>query len=233
MSYPTSSGTLWVVAMPLGNMDDLSARARSVLETVPLIACEDTRSAARSLSLLGIKAPKLTSLFEHNESRRAAGIVQLLSSGFDVALISEAGTPTISDPGFRLVSLCVEEGLPVSPLPGPSAAIAALSASGLPSDRFLFVGFPPRKTSKLRTYLDEVCFPSRTAICYVPARRVPEMVAAIEERAPLARLVLARELTKRYEEFVRGTPAELLERFAESPLKGECTLLVYVPDKRD
>lgn len=228
MGQHHTPGTLWVIAMPLGNMGDLSPRARSTLEQVEHVACEDTRSAAQALSSLGIKPPRLISLFEHNESRKVGAILQILRDGHDVALISEAGTPTISDPGFRLVCACLDEDLPVSPVPGPSAAIAALSASGLPSDRFLFVGFPPRKKGKLNSYLDDVCHPARTAICYVPARRLPEVVSGVADRAPQARLVLARELTKRYEQFLRGTPGVLLEHFDADPPRGECTLLVYV-----
>jgi len=210
-------------------MGDITFRAVEVLRSVPYIACEDTRTTARLLSRLQIKGQKLISLFEHNESRRVGRLLALLKGGADIALVSEAGTPTISDPGFRLVTRCVEEGVFVVPIPGPCAALAALSVSGLPMDKFLFLGFPPKKGAKLGRFLSRATQPQLTSVVYLPARRLESFLALLDERAPAARMVVAREMTKVYEEFIRGSPHELLELLRERPVKGECTLVIYVP----
>lgn len=228
----SDTGTLFVVATPLGNLKDITLRAIEVLRSVPLVACEDTRTAGRLLAALDIRGPRFTSLFEHNELRKVDQIVDHLRSGLDAALISEAGTPTISDPGYRLVARCREEGLSVVPIPGACAAIAALSASGLPTDKFLFIGFPPRKGARLARFLKRLAAPARTGIAYLPARRLDEILALLAESVPDARVVLARELTKKFEEFLSGTPAELFREIASRPRKGECTLLVYRPGER-
>ena len=222
------TGTLYVIATPIGNIRDMPPRGVDVLQSVDWVACEDTRSAGRLLSALSASGAKLLSCFEHNEERRTGQILELLRRGEDVALVSEAGTPTVSDPGYRLVSRCVEEGLTVSPVPGPCAAVAALSASGLPTDRFIFLGFPPKKGSKLDSYLTEAVAPARTAVCYLPARRGPAFLEKLAERAPNAQVVVARELTKTYEEFLRGSPGELLQLLSDRQLRGECTVLIYV-----
>jgi len=223
-------GRLFCVATPLGNPGDLTPRAAQILGDVSVIACEDTRTAGRLLSQLRIRGPRLLSLFEHNEMRRVDQILTLLEEGHDVALISEAGTPTISDPGYRLVSRCAEEGVPIVPLPGPCAAVAALAVSGLPTDKFLFLGFPPRKGGKLKTFLDRATQVELTTIIYLPVRRLPGFLEQLRARAPVARVVVAREMTKRFEEFLRGTPAQLLALLEGRSLKGECTLVVYVPE---
>ena len=145
MSAHLNPGTLYCLATPIGNLDDATPRSRKVLEEVSIIACEDTRTAGRLLSHFGIQSPRLISYYEHNEERRAEELVSLLLKGNSIALLSEAGTPTVSDPGYRLVNRCAEMGIPVVPIPGVSAVIAALSAAGLPTDRFLFLGFPPAK----------------------------------------------------------------------------------------
>jgi len=225
-------GTLYVVATPVGNLKDITLRAIEVLRSVPLVACEDTRSAGRLLAALDIRGPRFTSLFEHNELRKVEQLVDHLRSGLDAALISEAGTPTVSDPGYRLVARCREEGLSVVPIPGACAAIAALSASGLPTDKFLFVGFPPRKGTRLARFLRRLAAPARTGIAYLPARRLDEILGLLAGSVPDARVVLARELTKKFEEFLSGTPAELTREIALHPRKGECTLLVYRPGER-
>jgi len=224
----SAPGRLYIVATPIGNLKDISARAIEVLQSVTCIACEDTRTALNLLGRLSIKPPRLVSFFEHNEQRRAEQIISLLKQGSDVALISAAGTPTISDPGFRLVERCVAEGIPLTPIPGPCAAIAALCASGLPTDKFLFLGFPARKGTKLSLFLDRVVEPERTCVFYLPARRLAEILDALDHRAPAARVVIARELTKPYEEFLRGTPAQLSASLAGRDIKGECTVVVYV-----
>lgn len=231
MNRVLQTGTLFCVATPIGNIKDISPRAVEVLRSVSYIACEDTRSTVRLLSSLSIRPPRLLSFFEHNESRRAVEIVGLLKQGNDVALISEAGTPTISDPGYRLVALCAAEKIPITPIPGPCAAIAALCASGLPTDRFLFLGFPPRKGAKLARFMEQALQPGRTSVFYLPARRVGGMLTAIGERSPEAKVVIARELTKTYEEFLRGTPLELAALLKDRTLKGECTLVVHVESR--
>ncbi|MBM4353777.1 MAG: 16S rRNA (cytidine(1402)-2'-O)-methyltransferase [Deltaproteobacteria bacterium] len=229
---PGSPGTLFVVATPVGNLKDITLRAIEVLRSVPLVACEDTRSAGRLLASLDIRGPRFTSLFEHNEQRKVEQLVEHLQGGRDAALISEAGTPTISDPGYRLVARCREVGIPVVPIPGPCAALAALSASGLPTDKFLFLGFPPRKGARLARFLRRLAAPARTGIAYLPARRLEELLGLLAKSAPDARVVLARELTKKFEEFLCGTPTELLAEITAHPRKGECTLLVYRPGER-
>jgi len=224
-----AAGTLYVVATPIGNLSDITLRAIEVLKAATVIACEDTRRTRKLLSHLGIAAPKLISLHEHNEERRLDGLRELLISGTDVVLASDAGTPTVSDPGYRLVADCVASGVTVVPIPGPCAAVAALSASGLPTDRFLFLGFPPHKKSKLDAYLDEALSPGRTSILYTPLRRVPKLLERMATRAPEAQVVIARELTKLHEQFLRGTVEALLADIENMPMKGECTIVLYCP----
>jgi 16S rRNA (cytidine1402-2'-O)-methyltransferase len=226
-----ASGRLYCVATPIGNLQDMTLRAVEVLRSVDAVACEDTRSAGRLFSHLDISRPRFISMFEHNEPGRVKQLLEMLKSGKDIAIISEAGTPTISDPGYRLVAACVEADIEVIPVPGACAAVAALSASGLPTDRFLFLGFPPRKGAKLRRYLEQALFPARTSVCYLPARRWPGFLERVNEEAPGTRVVVARELTKVYEEFIRGTARELFESADQLTLKGECTVLLYVPDE--
>ena len=222
------SGTLYCVAGPIGNSSDITLRAIEVLKEVGLIASEDTRSAARLLSILGIREVPLISCFEHNEDARVPRIVSDLRSGTDVALLSEAGTPTISDPGLRLVQAAVAAGISIVPIPGPCAAIAALSASGLPTDRFLFLGFPPKKTRKRNRFVQQAVTPDVTTIVYLPARSVAEFLADVSEEAPLAHVVVAREISKTFEEFIRGPVGDVLGGIQERELKGECTVLIRV-----
>jgi 16S rRNA (cytidine1402-2'-O)-methyltransferase len=232
MSSPTP-GRLFCVATPIGNLGDITLRALEILRSVDTVACEDTRTAGRLLAHLDIRGKRFLSYHDHNEARRAGQILALLHQGQDVALISEAGTPTISDPGYRIVSRCAEEGVTVVPVPGACAAIAALCASGLPTDRFLFLGFPPKKGGKLRRFLDQALEPQRTAILYLPMRRLPSLLEEIAQRAPLTRAVVARELTKIHEQFARGTVTEILDGMEEIPQRGECTLLLYLPEGAD
>lgn len=227
-----AAGTLFCVATPIGNIRDITLRAIDVLKDVPFIACEDTRTAGRLLARLDVKGPKLISLFEHNEARRVNRLLKHLESGDDVALVSEAGTPTISDPGYRLVSACLNAGILVVPLPGACAVTAALSASGLPTDKFLFLGFPPKKGAKLSRFLDRATGPECTSVVYLPTRRLAAFLQDVAARVPEAKVVVARELTKVYEEFLRGTAAELAGVLQDTPVKGECTLLIYVPKAR-
>jgi len=223
---PVPPGRLYVVATPLGNLRDVTLRALDVLREVALVACEDTRRTARLLQAHGIRTPT-TSYFEHNERFKTARILEALRSGRDVALVSDAGTPGISDPGYRLVSEARAEGLPVIPVPGPNAAIAALSVSGLPTDRFLFVGFLPARALARRRALEALAAVSATLVFYESPVRVvgslADMLAVLGDRVAF----LCREATKVHEEYVRGTLAEIQARLAaREAVKGEVVLVV-------
>ncbi len=221
-----AAGALYVVATPIGNPEDLSPRARRVLAEADLIACEDTRRAGRMLAALRIRTPTV-SYFEHNERRRASELIELMRAGESVALISDAGTPAISDPGFRLVRVALDAGIRVAAVPGPSAAIAALSVSGLPTDRFVFEGFLPAREGARRDALEKLAREARTIIFYESPRRLSEtlaeMAAAFGEDRPA---VVVREITKTYEETLRGAFGELRDRFAHQEARGEITIVV-------
>jgi 16S rRNA (cytidine1402-2'-O)-methyltransferase len=202
-------GALYVVATPIGNLRDLSSRALDVLDSVDLILAEDTRHSARLLAHYGITTT-CRSFHEHNETRQAAGIVKRIAAGDRVALISDAGTPLICDPGFRLVAALREQGHAVIPVPGPSAGICALSVAGLPTDRFCFEGFLPARTSARRRHLRALSAEQRTLIFYESPRRVLQAVTdLVAEMGPERPAVLARELTKLHETVIGGTLAEL------------------------
>jgi len=221
-------GRLWVVATPIGNLDDLSPRARDTLRRVDLIAAEDTRHSAPLLAQAGSRARTLA-LHEHNEREQAARVVEHLRSGGEAALISDAGTPLISDPGFRLVRAAREAGFEVSPVPGPCAAIAALSAAGLPSDRFVFEGFLPAKAAARRERLQTLAAESRTLIFYESSHRIVESLAdAIGAFGGAREAVLARELTKLFETIIAAPLADVATRVAADPnqQRGEFVLLV-------
>ena len=226
MNAKTPPGNLYIVATPIGNMDDITLRALKVLGKVQVVAAEDTRNTARLLSHHGIGAP-LVSCHEHNEDDRAAGLLARLSAGEDVALVSDAGTPTLSDPGYRLVRMAADSGIKVIPIPGPSAAVSALSASGLPTDSFVFVGFLPRKRGKRAEALAALKDQPRTLIFYESPRRMLALIAAAAEVMGDREAVLCRELTKVHEEFIRGRLSEILKTLrARGDIKGECTFLV-------
>ncbi|HXG51257.1 MAG TPA: 16S rRNA (cytidine(1402)-2'-O)-methyltransferase [candidate division Zixibacteria bacterium] len=218
-------GTLYVVATPIGNLEDLSFRAVRVLKEVDLVAAEDTRRTLALLRRYGVHTP-LTSYHEHNEKEKARELLALLQQGKNIALVSDAGTPGISDPGFRLVEAAARAGVPVSPVPGPVAFAAALSASGLPSDRFAFEGFLPAKKSARRRRLEELRDEQRTLIFYEAPHRLGEALRDLLEIFGDRRAVVAREFTKIHEEFVRGRLAELAGRFAAAETRGEVTLIV-------
>jgi 16S rRNA (cytidine1402-2'-O)-methyltransferase len=220
------SGTLYIVATPIGNLEDITFRAVRVLREADLIACEDTRQTRKLLDRYGIAKP-LTSYHEHNELRRSAELLGELQAGKNIALVTDAGTPLISDPGYRLVAGARKLGIPVSPIPGPGAFLAALSASGLPTDSFVFLGFLPPKKSQRRKALESwKSFPA-TLVFYEAPHRIVETLQDIEEVLGTRDVVLARELTKVHEEFLSGPSAEVLEALARRPpLKGEITLLV-------
>ena len=219
-------GTLYVVATPIGNLEDVTLRAVRVLREVALVACEDTRRTARLLQSHGVSTPT-TSFFEHNERWKGERILRALREGRDVALVSDAGTPGISDPGFRLVREARAEGLPVIPVPGPSAAVAALSVSGLPTDRFLFVGFLPSRAQARRAALRDLSAERATLVVYeAPTRAVEtlsDMAAAWGDRDAF----LCREATKVHEEYVRGRLSVLRDALAaRAGVKGEIVLVV-------
>jgi 16S rRNA (cytidine1402-2'-O)-methyltransferase len=223
---PNPPGTLYVVATPLGNLEDVTLRAVRVLREVALVACEDTRRTAVLLRAHGISTPT-TSYFEHNERWKGARILEALRAGRDVALVSDAGTPGISDPGYRLVRDARAEGLPVVPVPGPSAAVAALSVSGLPTDRFLFVGFLPAKSAARREALRALGGARETLVLYESPVRVTALLADAEELLGDREAFLCREATKVHEEYRRGRLSELRTRLEErGAIRGEIVLVV-------
>lgn len=218
-------GTLFLVATPIGNLGDLSARAVETLRGAAFIACEDTRHSLKLLERHGIHKP-LVSLPAFAEGQRAGAIVERLRSGEDCALVTDAGSPGISDPGERLVAEALEQGLRVVPIPGPAALIAALSASGLPTARFHFLGFLPRTVSQAREMLDEVRGLRATLVLYESPRRLGETLGLLHEVLGERRAVVARELTKLHEEFLRGPLSALAAQFKEADVLGEIVLLV-------
>lgn len=223
---PLTPGTLYLVATPIGNLEDITLRAVRVLREVTLIACEDTRRTARLLQAHQISTPT-TSFFEHNERWKGDRILRALREGRDVALVSDAGTPGISDPGFRLVREARREGLPVVPMPGPSAAVAALSVSGLPTDRFLFVGFLPPRLQARRKALQDLAAEPATLVLYEAPTRVIATLADMIEVWGDREAFLCREATKVHEEYVRASLGALRDRLMSRPdVKGEIVLVV-------
>jgi 16S rRNA (cytidine1402-2'-O)-methyltransferase len=227
----TAGGGLVVCPTPIGNLEDVTLRVLSALREADVVACEDTRRTRTLLDRYGVSA-RLVSYHEHNEERRAPELVERMRGGETVALVSDAGMPLVSDPGYVLVRACVAAGLPVEVLPGPSAAIAALVASALPADRWRFAGFLPRKRGELRRVLSE---PGGTLVAFESPRRVPATLALVAEIAPEREVALCRELTKAHEEVVRGSAAELARRYEGAPPKGEVVLVLgpAAPEARE
>ena len=219
------NGTLYIVATPIGNLEDITLRAVRVLKEVEAIACEDTRQTVKLLNRYEIRK-RLISYFQPRERQRVPEIISLLKAGKDVALVSDAGTPGISDPGFPLIREALKEGIRVIPVPGPSAFAAALSASGLPTHRVLFAGFPPPKSEATRKLLLSLKDEEATLIFYLPVRRIPEFLHLILETLGDRRMVIAREITKIHEEFIRGAARDLLEAALKRTFKGEATVLI-------
>jgi 16S rRNA (cytidine1402-2'-O)-methyltransferase len=219
-------GVLYVVATPIGDPEDISARAVRVLDQVNLIACEDTRRTARLLATHSIRTPTV-SYFEHNEQRRIPELVARLRAGDSLAIVTDAGTPAISDPGYRLVRAAIEAGIRVTAVPGPSAVIAALSVAGLPTDRFAFEGFLPSKAGERQRVLARLATEDRTLVIYEAARRLrqllPELVTIF---APDRHAAIVREATKTHEEIIRGSLGELARRFVTQEALGEVTLVI-------
>jgi 16S rRNA (cytidine1402-2'-O)-methyltransferase len=232
------AGILHLVGTPIGNLGDLSDRARETLASVALIAAEDTRRTGRLLKGLGIDTPPL-SMFEGNEDERAARIVERLEAGDDVAVVTDGGMPSVSDPGYRVVRSAIDRGIEVRVVPGPSAAIAALVLSGLPTDRFAFEGFLPRRPGDRARRLDEVRHDPRTLVFYESPRRVQALLHDIVTTLGDRNVALCRELTKLHEEVVRGRAQELLAALGDGTLKGEVVVVVEgardgeAPDERE
>jgi 16S rRNA (cytidine1402-2'-O)-methyltransferase len=226
-------GTLYVVATPIGNLQDITLRALEVLESVDIIAAEDTRKTGRLLKHRGIRA-RLISYHEHNERQRSPLLLENLISGRSVALVSNAGTPAISDPGYRLVQAAINRKIKIVPVPGVSAAITAISAAGLPSDGFVFVGFPARKQGHRNRQLKLLQNLPWTLVFYESPKRIVGLIEEIMSLMGNRPAVLAREMTKRHEEFMRNRLSAVLKTLKERPvIKGECTLLVAGDSGKD
>jgi 16S rRNA (cytidine1402-2'-O)-methyltransferase len=216
---------LYLVATPIGNLEDITLRALRILREADQIAAEDTRHTQKLLTHYQISRP-LVSYHEHNEMTRAPELLIALEQGAKIALVSDAGMPLVSDPGHRLVALCVRHHIPVVPVPGPSASLAALAASGLPNEEFLFVGFLPQRSGERRRALERLRIEDRTLILYEAPHRIAECVADAREILGDRPACLAREVTKVHEEFRRGKLSEIEESLRERPAKGEITFLI-------
>jgi 16S rRNA (cytidine1402-2'-O)-methyltransferase len=218
-------GALYVVATPIGNLEDITVRALRLLGEVDLIACEDTRQTAKLLQHYGIRRQTI-SYHEHNELTRSAELVIRIEQGARVALVSDAGTPVLSDPGHHLISLCLRHHLPVIPIPGASALMAALAVSGMPVEEFLFVGFLPSRAGERRKALKKLADETRTLVLYESPHRLADTIADALDSMGRRPAVIAREVTKLHEEFLRGDLAELLMRVKGRAPRGEITLLI-------
>ena len=222
---PLSPSTLYLVATPIGNLEDITLRALRVLRDCDVIAAEDTRRTGQLLKHFEISRP-LISYFQFNEARRSEEILERLGRGEKVALVTDAGTPGISDPGEKVVRAAVERGFRVEAVPGPCALVAAITASGLPADEFHFIGFLPHKSGQRRRQLEGLVQFAGTLILYESPYRIEKLLTELGEVFPERRVVMARELTKKFEEFLRGTPAQLLEVVRKRALKGEFVVMI-------
>jgi 16S rRNA (cytidine1402-2'-O)-methyltransferase len=218
-------GRLFIVATPIGNLEDLTFRALRVLGEVDIIVCEDTRQTKKLLNKYNLKK-RLISYFQPKEKQKIPLIMNLLQDRKDIALVSDAGTPGLSDPGYRLIREAIKEEIQLIPIPGTSAVTAALTASGLPTDRFLFIGFPPAKKEKTRKLLQSVKNEASTLVFYIPSRKILFFLEIIQEVMGNRETVIAREMTKIHEEFIRGPVEDLIEELSEKTLKGEATVLI-------
>lgn len=221
-----NKGILYVVSTPIGNLEDLTLRALRILKEVDLIACEDTRVTRKMLTHYQISKP-LVSYFQQNQLFRIPYLIGKLKEGKNLALVSDAGTPGISDPGFFLIKEAIKEGIKIVPIPGASAVITALVVSGLPSDDFIFLGFLARKKGKIVKELTSASQLKKTVIFYESPYRIKRTLEIIKEILPEAQVVLTRELTKKFEEILRGSPENLLNQIANRELKGEIIVGLY------
>jgi len=221
----TNPGILYIVSTPIGNLEDITLRALRVLKEVNVIAAEDTRQTRKLLSHYEIKTP-LISYREENREKQGKHILRLLEEGKDIALVSDAGTPCLSDPGVHLVNLALEAGIKVSPVPGPSAIITALSVAGVSTHPFLFLGFLPQRKGRRRKLFTELKELPYTIVFYESPHRFKDTLKILAEIMPASLVVVTRELTKLYEEIKRGNPAELLEYYGRKEAKGEFTVIV-------
>lgn len=222
---PLTPSTLYLVATPIGNLEDITLRALRVLKECDVVAAEDTRRTGQLLHHFGITKP-LLSYFQFNEAKRSEEILERLQRGERIALVTDAGSPGISDPGERVVKAARAAGFRVEPVPGPCALVAALTASGLPTEEFHFIGFLPHKSGQRRKQLEYLRQFQGTLVLYESPYRVLKLLAELNEVFPMRRVVLARELTKKFEEFLSGTPAELMQLFAQKSVKGEFVVLI-------
>ena len=226
-------GKLFVVATPIGNLKDITLRALEVLKNVDIVACEDTRQTKKLLTHYGIEGKKLIPYHEHNEKRQAEKLISLLVEGKDVALVSDSGTPCISDPGYRLVKKARESGIEVFPVPGPSAVIAALSASGFPTNAFTFLGFLPKKEKQLKEKLEEIVRHPYTVVCYESPHRLKRTLELIAELEPGKEIGVFKEISKVNELFLKGTAEDVLKALEEKDaLRGEFVLL-FPPEEKE
>ncbi|MBI4744075.1 MAG: 16S rRNA (cytidine(1402)-2'-O)-methyltransferase [Actinobacteria bacterium] len=224
-SFKNNPGKLYVCATPIGNLEDITIRVIKTLRQVDLIAAEDTRRTVKLLSRYKIKKP-IISYYEHNELIREEDLIKKLNDGFTIALVSDAGTPGLADPGYRLIKRCIDEGIEVEVLPGPCAAITALIASGLPTDKFLFYGFLPRKKGQLRKVLISLKDEEKTIIAYESPHRIINLLNELDEIFGERKIVLTRELTKKFEEVLRGTAKEINLKLGKGKPKGEFVLVI-------
>ena len=222
---------LTIVPTPIGNRQDITLRALEALQAANVVAAEDTRHSGMLLQHLGIKKP-FVSLHEHNEATRVEELAARMASGTKIALITDAGMPGISDPGHRLIKSCIERGLPVTVLPGPSAVITALVGSGFPTDRFFFGGFLPVKSGRRANEIAQAAARSETSIYFESPHRIERTLEALHAACPDRPGCVARELTKTFEEYRRGLPAEVLAHFQKHPPKGEITLVISADGKK-
>lgn len=225
---PLLSGTLYLVATPIGNLEDITLRALRVLRECDVVAAEDTRRTRQLLQHFDIKKP-IVSCHQFNESKRSTSLIRKLESGEIIALVSDAGTPGISDPGERLVRATLAANQKVEPVPGPCAAIAALSAAGLPTAQFFFAGFPPHKSGQRRKQLTTLAAIPGTLVFYESPHRILKLLGELSEIWPESNVVIGRELTKKFEEFHRGTPPDILSHMTKHKPRGEFVVLVGEP----
>jgi 16S rRNA (cytidine1402-2'-O)-methyltransferase len=220
------AGRLYIVPTPIGNLEDITLRALRILKEVDLIAAEDTRHTQHLLTHFGIDK-LLTSYHDHNEREKALALVQRIKNGANVALVSDAGTPGIADPGFRLVRAAIRAGIQIVPLPGAAALATALSASGLPTDRFLFEGFLPAKKQERKNKLQELRDCAATLVFYEAPHRLQDTLADLQQILGERAIVIAREVSKVHEEFLRGTVSEVIQQLTDRDVKGEITIVVH------